>query len=76
MSTACTPNDAKEGKCYGGFARIATLVRRARSETTTLFLNAGDTYQGSAWYNKYKWKAVAVFMNLLKPDVIVNIRLL
>lgn len=73
LSTACTPKDSKEGKCYGGFARIATLVRQAKSETQTIFLNAGDTYQGTAWYNVYKWRAVAVFMTLLEPDVIVSI---
>ncbi|XP_020284109.1 protein 5NUC-like [Pseudomyrmex gracilis] len=71
LSTACTPQDSKAGKCYGGFARIATLVRQARSESpSTLFLNAGDTYQGTAWYNVYKWRAVSVFLNLLAPDAI------
>ncbi|XP_011876681.1 PREDICTED: protein 5NUC-like [Vollenhovia emeryi] len=72
LSTVCTPADSKAGKCYGGFARIATLVRQAKSEfpSRTIFLNAGDTYQGSAWYNVYKWKAVAWFMNLLMPDAI------
>lgn len=71
LSTACTSADSKAGKCYGGFARIATLVRQAKSESpSTIFLNAGDTYQGTAWYNWYKWKAVTWFMNLLAPDAI------
>lgn len=71
LSTACTPADSKAGKCYGGFARIATLIRQAKSELpSTIFLNAGDTYQGTAWYNVYKWKAVTWFMNLLAPDAI------
>ncbi|EZA61541.1 Protein 5NUC [Ooceraea biroi] len=71
MSTACTPQDAEAGKCYGGFARIATLVRQAKSEwPATIFLNAGDTYQGTAWYNKYKASGVSVFMELLAPDAI------
>lgn len=71
MSTTCTPQDSAAGKCYGGFARIATLVRQAKSESpSTIFLNAGDTYQGTAWYNVYKWKAVSWFMNLLHPDAI------
>lgn len=71
LSTACTPADSKAGKCYGGFARIATLVRQAKSELpSTIFLNAGDTYQGTAWYNVYKWEAVTWFMNLLAPDAI------
>ncbi|KMQ96284.1 protein 5nuc [Lasius niger] len=71
LSTTCTPQDSDAGKCYGGFARIATLVRQAKLESpSTIFLNAGDTYQGTAWYNVYKWQAVAWFMNLLKPDAI------
>nr|XP_050850678.1 protein 5NUC-like [Vespula vulgaris]XP_050850688.1 protein 5NUC-like [Vespula vulgaris]XP_050850698.1 protein 5NUC-like [Vespula vulgaris]XP_050850708.1 protein 5NUC-like [Vespula vulgaris] len=67
----CSKQDAAAGKCYGGFARIATLVREARnSSIPTLFLNAGDTYQGSVWYNIYKWKIVAKFLNILAPDAI------
>ncbi|KAL2740481.1 protein 5NUC-like [Vespula squamosa] len=67
----CSKQDAAESKCYGGFARIATLVRQARnSSIPTLFLNAGDTYQGSVWYNIYKWKIVAKFLNILAPDAI------
>lgn len=68
---SCPEQDVVAGKCYGGFARIATLVRQARnSSTPTLFLNAGDTYQGSVWYNVYKWKIVAKFLNMLAPDAI------
>ncbi|XP_015191730.1 PREDICTED: protein 5NUC-like [Polistes dominula] len=67
----CPKQDVKAGNCYGGFARIATLVRQARnSSIPTLFLNAGDTYQGSVWYNIYKWKIVVQFLNILAPDAI------
>lgn len=73
LSSVCSARDAKEGKCYGGFARMATLVRQARrSSVPCLFLNAGDTYQGTIWYNMYKWKIVAKFLNLLAPDVAVR----
>ncbi|XP_034946723.1 protein 5NUC-like [Chelonus insularis] len=69
MSATCTENDKNLGQCYGGFPRIATLVREARkSPTPALFLNAGDTYQGSAWFIKYQWEVVAKFLNILKPD--------
>lgn len=69
LSGVCAEKDAKEGKCYGGFARLATLIRQARrSSVPCLFLNAGDTYQGSVWYNVYKWKVVAKFLNLLAPN--------
>ncbi|XP_047349466.1 protein 5NUC-like [Vespa velutina] len=67
----CSKQDTATGNCYGGFARIATLIRQARnSSIPTLFLNAGDTYQGSVWFNIYKWKIVAKFLNILAPDAI------
>ncbi|KAH0547158.1 hypothetical protein KQX54_017302 [Cotesia glomerata] len=71
-SSKCFPfESAIPGKCYGGFARLATLVRKAKkSSTPTLFLNAGDTYQGSVYYTVHKWKIVAKFLNLLMPDAI------
>lgn len=69
LSSICSEKDANEGKCYGGFARLATLIRQARrSSVPCLFLNAGDTYQGSMWFNVYKWKVVAKFLNLLAPN--------
>lgn len=67
----CPEQDVKAGNCYGGFARIATLIRQVRnSSVPTLFLNAGDTYQGSVWYNFYKWKIVVKFLNILAPDAV------
>ncbi|XP_008555623.2 protein 5NUC [Microplitis demolitor] len=71
LSTRCLSSYAEKGKCYGGFARIATLVRKAKNSTIpTLFLNAGDTYQGTVYYTVHKWKIVSKFLNLLKPDAI------
>uniref|UniRef100_A0A0C9RNV9 5'-nucleotidase n=1 Tax=Fopius arisanus TaxID=64838 RepID=A0A0C9RNV9_9HYME len=71
LSTKCLEKDQRAGKCYGGFARLATLIRKARaSSVPTLFLNAGDTYQGTTWFTVHKWKIVATFLNLLSPDAI------
>ncbi|XP_051165504.1 protein 5NUC-like [Leptopilina boulardi] len=70
-SSICSAKQSVEKKCYGGFARIATLIRQARkTNSNTLFLNAGDTYQGSIWFTVHKWKIVSKFMNILKPDAI------
>ncbi|CAK9817344.1 Protein 5NUC [Anthophora quadrimaculata] len=70
LSTVCAKKEAEAGECYGGFARIATLIRQARkSSIPCLFLNAGDTYQGSTWFTVYKWKVVSKFLNLLAPNV-------
>lgn len=52
---------------------MATLIREARkSPIPCLFLNAGDTYQGSIWYNVFKWKVVAKFLNILAPNATVS----
>ncbi|KAJ8687355.1 hypothetical protein QAD02_023149 [Eretmocerus hayati] len=74
-SSICNDRASELGKCYGGFARIATLIREARqqgeiNDLPTFFLNAGDTYQGSDLFTTYKWKIVARFLNILQPDVV------
>lgn len=38
------------GKCFGGYARVATVVNSARKkDPSTLFLDAGDQLIGSPW---------------------------
>jgi len=48
-------------------------VAKARAEGPTLFLNAGDTYQGTSWYTVYKGDLAAELMNMLNPDAMVGI---
>lgn len=49
-SARCTAEDQENNRCYGGFARVAHVVRdyRKRAEAgevpRVLYLNAGDTY--------------------------------
>ncbi|XP_049775819.1 protein 5NUC-like [Schistocerca cancellata] len=64
-----------ERHCYGGFARVAHVVRGARSRAAqdataphVLFLVAGDTYQGTVWFTVHKWRIVAAMLNLLQPN--------
>lgn len=76
VSAKCEKNDRIEGKCYGGFARVSEIVNRYRktaekSRPGVLYLNAGDTYFGTPWYNVFKHEIVTQFMNLLKPDAAV-----
>lgn len=65
-------------QCYGGFARVAHIVRKARHDAQTgkgpqvLYLNAGDTYTGTAWFTVYKHDMVIEFLNILKPDAAVS----
>ena len=48
-SSRCKEEDAADNKCYGGFARVAHLVREYRRKADSgeipkvLYLNAGDT---------------------------------
>ncbi|XP_018323398.1 protein 5NUC-like [Agrilus planipennis] len=65
----------KDETCVGGFARVAHVVRQARKKAAegtgpkVLFLNAGDSYTGTAWFTLYRWNITTEFMNLLQPDV-------
>jgi len=54
-------------QCYGGIARIFTKQKeiRDRNPESTIFLNAGDFYQGTVWYAKYKFEPMIEFGNLL-----------
>ncbi|XP_050665744.1 protein 5NUC-like isoform X4 [Leptidea sinapis] len=76
LSGACTTADRDAGKCYGGFPRVATVVKEARKAAASgqgppvLYLNAGDTYTGTAWFTIYKWKIAAEFLNALEPDAV------
>lgn len=43
-----------------------------RKEKNVLFLDAGDQFQGTVWFNYYKGAEAAHFMNNLGYDVMVN----
>jgi 5'-nucleotidase len=44
-----------KGKTYGGYARVATLIKRYKaSDPNPIVLNAGDTFQGTLYYNVYR----------------------
>jgi 5'-nucleotidase len=76
-SGVCSEEEARGSQCYGGFARVSEAVKLARSrakmdETQSLFLIAGDIYQGTLLYTFYKWQIVARLTNMLKPDAMVR----
>ncbi|OLN29624.1 5'-nucleotidase [Desulfovibrio sp. DV] len=57
------------GKCQGGAARLATAVARQRAKGgNSLLLDAGDQFQGTLFFTKYKGEAAAFFMNRLGYD--------
>ncbi|KAG5900036.1 hypothetical protein JTB14_009114 [Gonioctena quinquepunctata] len=76
-SNSGTCKDANRNRtCIGGFARIAHEVRRYRrlaqenKGPEVLFLNAGDTFVGTIWYNLFTWNISQTFINAIQPDAV------
>lgn len=56
-----------------GLNSVYCRVREFRNGSTpVLYLNAGDTYTGSPWFNVYKHRIVSEFLNILRPDAVVS----
>uniref|UniRef100_A0A1L8DPM1 5'-nucleotidase n=2 Tax=Nyssomyia neivai TaxID=330878 RepID=A0A1L8DPM1_9DIPT len=71
QSNTCRQQEELDSKCYGGFARVSTIVNKFRKENdNVLFLNAGDTYTGTPWFTLYKDTISSEMMNILHPDAI------
>ncbi|XP_029843735.2 snake venom 5'-nucleotidase-like [Ixodes scapularis] len=66
----CELSDKKKKKCVGGVARLLTKVKEIKaSNNHTLFMNAGDIYQGTMWFTLLKDEVVSVVMANMKYDV-------
>lgn len=46
-------------------------LKKVRSEGPTIYLNAGDTFQGTSWYSLFKGKLAGELLNILSPDAVV-----
>jgi 5'-nucleotidase len=73
----CREDDAVKGQCYGGFARVAQVVKDEKKKAEeknlpSLFMVAGDTFQGTPYFSFFKWQPVVDFIKQLQPDVMVN----
>ncbi len=69
LGAFCTKEKEAAGKCLGGAARLATAVARERARGGDfLLLDAGDQFQGTLFFTKYKGEACAFFMNRLGYD--------
>ncbi|XP_060838143.1 protein 5NUC-like [Rhopalosiphum padi] len=69
----CREDDASLGRCYGGFARVANFVKEQRrlaneNGLPSLFLVAGDTFQGTPYFSLFHSDPVVDFINQLRPD--------
>jgi 5'-nucleotidase len=74
-ASACKPEDKAKGECYGGVARRFTKINEIRDQDPdhTLLLDAGDQFQGTLWFNIYKGREAARFMNDMRYDAMVCI---
>mgnify|MGYP000717840191 CR=1 FL=1 len=56
-------------QCWGGAARLATLVAELRARSVNpLLLDAGDQFQGTLFYNQYKGQDARELMNAIGYD--------
>ena len=55
-----------KGKSVGGYARQATALLQLKEESENpILLNAGDTFQGTLYFNAYEGLVDLTFMNLV-----------
>lgn len=46
-----------------------TVVKKLKSERVNpIYLNAGDNFQGTLWYNIGRWNVTNQFLNMLPAD--------
>ena len=59
--------------CIGGYARAMTMVKKLKAERAEqnknpIFLNIGDNFQGTLWYELFGWNVTSHFLNILPAD--------
>lgn len=55
--------------CAGGYARVKTVLDESRpTKENSLFLDAGDEFQGTLFYNFYKGEKTAEVLNQIGVD--------
>lgn len=68
----CRPEDTN---CIGGYARAVTKVKELKvvnADKNPIYLNAADYYQGTLWYNLFRWNVTSHFLNLYPADAMVR----
>ncbi|KAM7350084.1 apyrase isoform 3-T3 [Cochliomyia hominivorax] len=71
-ATDTSAGTCDEGKkCIGGYARTVYTVKRLleeQKENNAVYFNAGDSFQGTLWYNIGRWNVTSQFLNMLPAD--------
>uniref|UniRef100_A0A182NS57 Apyrase n=1 Tax=Anopheles dirus TaxID=7168 RepID=A0A182NS57_9DIPT len=69
VSTRCKPDEGE--RCVGGYGRVVARVKslqREYADRNPIYLNAGDSFQGTIWYTLLRWNVTAHFLDLLPAD--------
>jgi len=67
--SGCSAEDDTAGKCFGGSARMMTVITEAKKRSNNwILVDGGDQFQGSLFYTYYKGKVAAEMMNKLGYD--------
>ncbi|KAK8784166.1 hypothetical protein V5799_009468 [Amblyomma americanum] len=67
----CSKQDKANKSCVGGVARITTKVKELKKQYPgALFLNAGDFFQGTAWYTVLKQVIISAVMSRMGYDYV------
>lgn len=62
----CAPDADAAGECFGGIARLKTIIddtRAGLADENSVLLDAGDQFQGSLFYTQYRSEIIAEFAN-------------
>ncbi|KAH8284408.1 hypothetical protein KR018_000642 [Drosophila ironensis] len=57
--------------CIGGYPRTVHTIRtllKQQAELNPIYINAGDSFQGTLWYNIGRWNVTQQMLNLLPAD--------
>lgn len=67
----CADNCKANEKGIGGYARATTVIRRLiNTRPNNIYLNAGDSFQGTLWYTVGRWNVTSELFNMLEADAI------
>jgi 5'-nucleotidase len=72
QSTACKETFGQI--CVGGFARTLTTVKQLlkdNSDKNPIYLNIGDNFVGTLWYELFGWNVTSLFLNMISADATV-----
>ncbi|KAL7743238.1 hypothetical protein ACLKA6_016182 [Drosophila palustris] len=58
-------------ECIGGYARSVYTVKQLleqQKDLNPIYINAGDSFQGTLWYNIGRWNVTQQFLNMLPAE--------